>query len=84
MQTVSATDIKNHFGEYLEIARDHPVQVNKTGRPVAVLMSWQDYERLAQMEDDYWAMKAKKAEASGYLSPAETMAFLQEGLKGEK
>lgn len=81
MQTVSATDIKNRFGEYIEISRDGPVQVNRTGRPVAVLMSWKEYERISALEDSYWAMLAQQAEKSGYLSPADTSEFLEKGLK---
>ena len=81
MQTVSATDIKNRFGEYIEISRDGPVQVNRTGRPVAVLMSWKDYERMSALEDAYWGMMALQAEKSGYLSAEDTAKFLEKGLK---
>ena len=51
MKTATATDIKNHFGRYLETSISEPVMVEKTGRPVAVILSINDYERLAALED---------------------------------
>ena len=35
MKDVTATDMKNRFGEYLEAARTEPVIIKKTGRRVA-------------------------------------------------
>jgi prevent-host-death family protein len=77
MHTATSTDVKNHFGEYLEQAREEPVLVSRTGRPVAVLMSWKDYERLSALEDSYWGLKAQQAEKSGFIDPAKSRAFLE-------
>ncbi len=77
MRQVNATDFKNHFGEFLDMARDEPVQVRRTGRPVAVLLSWEEYEHLQSLEDAYWVAKARAAEESGeFLSHEESMKLL--------
>ena len=77
MKTATSTDIKNHFGEYLETSITEPIIIQKTGRPVAVLMSISDYERLAALEDKYWANQAEQAEKKGYLGQKESSQFLK-------
>jgi antitoxin Phd len=79
MRQVNSTDFKNHLGEFLEIARDEPVQVRRTGRPVAVLISWEEYEHLQSLEDGYWLARAQAAEKSGeFLSHIESIRLLNE------
>ncbi len=73
----TATEMKNHFGQYLEETISQPVVIEKTGRPVAVMLSIKEYQRLTALEDAYWARKAIKAEKSGYLGPKETIKFVQ-------
>jgi prevent-host-death family protein len=48
--TVSATEARVHFGELLErLLRDgEPVVVARGGRPVAVMLSLGEYERLSE------------------------------------
>ena len=46
MRTVSAIDAKNRFGQLLEAAQREPVTVTKKGRPAAVVLSVEDYERM--------------------------------------
>ena len=77
MKTVTATAVKNQFGQYLELALGQPVAISKTGRRVAVLLAWQEYERLAAMEDLWWATEAAKAEKQGYLGAQASKRFLQ-------
>ena len=47
VKTVSATEIKNRFGQYLARAAVEPVAVEKNGRPVAVLLSFEEYESVS-------------------------------------
>lgn len=75
MQT-TATDMKNHFGQYLEEAMIEPVVIEKTGRPIAVVLSMKEYQRLAALEDAHWAQKAREAEKTGYIGPQESLKFL--------
>ena len=74
---ITATEIKNHFGEYLEEAISEPVVIEKTGRPVAVMLSIKEYDRLISLEDDYWVQKALQAEKNGYIGQKESSKFLK-------
>jgi prevent-host-death family protein len=47
MQTMSAKDAKNSFGLLLDRARAEPVQVEKHGRPVVVVVSVEEFKRLS-------------------------------------
>ncbi|KAB2688931.1 type II toxin-antitoxin system Phd/YefM family antitoxin [Brucella tritici] len=46
MKTMSARDAKNAFGLLLDTARAEPVAVEKHGRPVVVVLSVEEYERM--------------------------------------
>jgi prevent-host-death family protein len=83
MKTVSATDAKTRFGQYLEKVHSEPVQIQKKDRPVAVLISYEEYERFLALENSYWLAEAKKAEKSGYIGVKRSMKLLKAGL-GEK
>jgi prevent-host-death family protein len=48
MRTMSAKDAKNSFGLLLDYARAEPVRVEKHGRPVVVVISVEEFERLKQ------------------------------------
>ena len=85
MKTANASDVKNRFGEFLDEARSEPLIVNRNGRNVAVLLSWQDYERLSALEDAWWAARARAAEAEGdYLPHEKSMELLLELMNERK
>ncbi|MCA0431622.1 MAG: type II toxin-antitoxin system Phd/YefM family antitoxin [Proteobacteria bacterium] len=46
MQIMSAKDAKYGFGRLIDIARSEPVTVEKHGRPVVVVLSVEEYDRL--------------------------------------
>ncbi len=46
MRTISSIDAKTRFGQLLDAAGRAPVTVTRKGRPAAVVMSVEDYERL--------------------------------------
>lgn len=48
MKTLSAREAKNRFGYLIDTARQEPVSIEKHGRPVVVVLSIEDYERLAK------------------------------------
>ena len=50
MQTLSAKDAKYSFGRLIDLARAEPVAVAKHGRPVVVVLSVEEYERLKSLE----------------------------------
>lgn len=83
MQKVTAKKAQNAFGALIDTARREPVTIERYGRPVAVVLSNEEYERLEALDDAYWAARADKAAKEGFLSADETEAFFQEILNAE-
>lgn len=46
MRSVSAREAKYGFGRLIDLARAEPVTVEKHGRPVVVVVSVEEFERL--------------------------------------
>lgn len=46
MKSLSAREAKNEFGRLIDLARAEPVTIEKHGRPVVVVLSVEEYERL--------------------------------------
>ena len=44
MESLTANKAKTHFGEMLMKVQNAPVQIDKNGKPVAVVVSIEDYE----------------------------------------
>lgn len=72
---ITATELKNRVGRYLDAAATEPVIVEKSGRPKSVLISHDLYQKYLALEDAFWAQRARQAEAEGYLDAAETQAL---------
>ena len=64
MQTQSAKDAKYHFGRLIDLARAEPVVIEKHGRPVVVVMSIEEYQRLVAND----AAHAPRGEAAANVS----------------
>jgi antitoxin Phd len=75
---ITATDLKNRLGQYLEVAIREPVVVEKSGRPTSVVISYDEYQRFLALEDELWATKALEAEKEGYLGVKESAEFMRE------
>ncbi len=50
MDALSANEAKTHFGDMLLKAQRAPVQINKNGKPVAVVISAEDYESIEALK----------------------------------
>lgn len=48
MNKVTASDAKNRFGQLLEMARSGPVRIQKNGRDVAIVLSPDEFKRMAE------------------------------------
>lgn len=46
MDTLSANEAKTQFGDLLLKAQRAPIQINKNGKPVAVVISMDEYESI--------------------------------------
>jgi len=64
---ISITEFESQIGQYIQTVAIEPLVIEKTGYPMAVMISYTDYERLKELEDAFWALKALEAEKSGYL-----------------
>jgi len=58
MQALTANDAKTQFGDMLLKAQREPVQINKNGKPVAVVISIDEYQ---QMEEVKFALLQERA-----------------------
>jgi prevent-host-death family protein len=65
--SITATELKNRLGQYMDIAETEPVIIEKSVRKKSVLMSYAMYERLVALEDTKRAERAKQAEMGGYV-----------------
>ena len=45
MQSIAAKEAKTHFGELMDTVQREPVSIQKYGRPVAVIMSAEEYKQ---------------------------------------
>ena len=57
--------------------------IERHGRPVAVVLSREEYERLEAMEDAYWIARAEEAAKEGFVGPGEGEKMMQELLRAE-
>ena len=60
----------------MDKAQTEPVTIEKTGRKYAVLIGFDEYQRLLALEDTYWGERASEAERSGYSGPDEVQKLL--------
>ena len=74
----AAREAKNNFGRLLDTARQQPVTIDKQGRPIAVVLSNEEYERLEMLEDAFLSLRAKLAQDEGFIGEEESDKFLTE------
>jgi len=79
----AATEAKNKFGQLIEMAMSEPVAIEKKGRPVAVLISFAEYQRLIEIEDRQWGERAKEVLKKGFMTQDETTKWLTGKLGAE-
>jgi prevent-host-death family protein len=76
MKTLGASEAENRFGELLDLARREPIQIEKKGRCVVVVLSIEEFERFSELEDQLLALKAEKAQQEGFIGISESDALL--------
>jgi len=50
MQTLTANEAKTQFGDMLLKAQREPVQISRNGKPVAVVVSIEDYQHMEALK----------------------------------
>lgn len=61
MHTFTANEAKTQFGDMLLKAQREPVQISRNGKPVAVVVSVEDYERMEAMKLQLLKAKIQRA-----------------------
>jgi antitoxin Phd len=83
MKQYKATEAKDNFGELLDDARTEAIKITRNNKDVAVVVSIQEYTRLIELEDSYFAMKAQQARSEGYIGKTKSEALLEKMLNAE-
>lgn len=63
MDSLSANEAKTHFGDLLLKAQRSPIQINKNGKPVAVVVSAEEYESIEALKLQLLQSRATRAKA---------------------
>ncbi len=61
MKTVSITDVEDRLGRFLAESSAEPIRIEKDGLPVAVLVSWEEYEFPRRSDEFVWGEGAHAA-----------------------
>jgi len=74
MQALTANDAKTQFGDMLLKAQREPIQINKNGKPVAVVISMDEYQQMEEVKFTLLQERAARAKfdiESGNLTEGE-------------
>ncbi len=63
MDALSANEAKTHFGDVLLKAQRAPIQINKNGKPVVVVISAEEYESIKALKLRLLQLRATQAKA---------------------
>ena len=78
-ESFSVKDAKERFDKLLDMAQEEPVAITKHNRPVAVILSPEEYEHFERLEDAYWEARIEEnTNAKDGLGPEESEALIQE------
>ena len=75
MNALLANEANPHFGNMLLKAQSEPIQINKNGKPVAVVVSAEEYEIIEELKLRQLQVRAAQAKAdiaSGSLADGES------------
>ncbi len=72
MEALSANEAKTQFGDMLLKAQRAPVQINKNGKPVAIVISVDEYESIESLKLSLLQARADKAK--GDINNGNTVA----------
>lgn len=81
MKSLSANEAKTHFGELLLKAQKEPVQISRNGKPVAVMISMDEYDAIDKLKLNL--LKLRAAEADNETSLVDGESFFNELMDGK-
>jgi len=67
MRKIKSTEAKTNFGELLTTSQREPVVIQKNGKDVSVVISFEEFKnyQLTVMSDRYWGEEASKVKMAG-------------------
>ncbi len=71
MEALSANEAKTQFGDLLLKAQQAPIQINKNGKPVAVVISIAEYEHMEALKLS--VLEARVEAARGQINRRDTV-----------
>jgi prevent-host-death family protein len=76
---INLTTLKTKPGEVIDRVRLEPVTVERYGRPAAVIISPETYNRFEKLEDAHWlqVLESRRKEG-GYLSADDSLKAIQD------
>ena len=63
MKALTANEAKTQFGDMLMSVQRAPVQISKNGKPVAVMVSVEDYEKMEDLKMQMLKDRVQRAKA---------------------
>ena len=63
METLTSNQAKTQFGDLLLKVQRNPVEISRNGKPVAVILSMEDYESLEALKMQQLQQKIQRSEA---------------------
>lgn len=83
-KTVPAAEAKTNFGSLLDRAQREPVTISKKGRPVAVLMSMEEFQEHQRLKLEQLRREVQKglaeAQAGATVSASEAFSAMDRAL----
>lgn len=59
METITANEAKTHFGETILKTQRNPVTITRNGKPVAVMISFKEYQDIEELKQLYLQQQIK-------------------------
>ena len=81
MKSLTANEAKTHFGELLLKAQKEPVQISRNGKPVAVVISMDEYDAIDKLK--LKLLKLRAAEADNEASLVDGNSFFNDLMAGK-
>lgn len=81
MKALSANEAKTQFGNLLLNAQREPVQINKNGKAVAVMMSMDDYQDMESLKLQLLQHRVEKVKVD--INTVDGSSFFEEVIAGK-
>lgn len=83
MKEMKSTLAKDHFGDLIDSSRTEPVKITRNNKAVAVVISFDDYTRLVDLEEAWLASKAEAASKEGYIGKTKSADLMKKMLNAK-